>query len=136
MTDGPIKPPEGEEKRAFEGDQPEELETSGFERGSIGWAVAIAFSKVYEGDTAKLERARQRQMSKTAHLTGLEAVFYEIDELTSKLTVLKEEIKQARCKDDGLFRYVASDIHEAGAIALDAITSNLRLWQVLKDDKT
>jgi hypothetical protein len=97
--------------------------------------VANAFSKTYEADIEKLKRARQQQMSKTAHLTG-EAVFYEIDELTSKLTELKEEIKHARCSDDDLFRYVAADIHEAGAIALDAITSNLRLWQILKDVKT
>jgi hypothetical protein len=110
--------------------------TVGFERGSIEWAVANAFSKIYEVDTAKLKRTRQRQMSKTAHLKGLEAVFYEIDELTSKLTELKEEIKQTGCTNDSILRYVASDIHEAGAIALDAITSNLRLWQILKDAKT
>jgi hypothetical protein len=37
-------------------------------------------------------------MSKTAHLKGLEAIFYEIDELTSKLIELKEESKQGCCK--------------------------------------
>jgi hypothetical protein len=136
MKDEFRKPTEGEAKAAFEKGQSKERDAAGFERGSIEWAVVNAFSKAYEVDTTKLERARQRQMSKTAHLTGLEAVFYEIDELTSKLTELKEKIKQARCKDDSLYRYVASDIHEAGAIALDAITSNLQLWQIFRDGKT
>jgi hypothetical protein len=72
-------------------------------KGSIEWAVANAFSKAYEADTAKLKRARQRQMSKTAHLKDLEAIFYEIDELTSKLTELKEGLKQARCTDESFF---------------------------------
>lgn len=78
---------ENEVKEAFEEGRFEEL-TAGFERGSIEWAVANAFSKAYEADTAKLNR--QRQMSETAHLKGLEAIFYEIDELTSKLTELKK----------------------------------------------
>jgi hypothetical protein len=78
---------ENEVKEAFEEGQFEEL-TAGFERGSIEGAVANAFSKAYEADTAKLNR--QRQMSETAHLKGLEAIFYEIDELTSKLTELKK----------------------------------------------
>lgn len=93
---------ENEVKEAFEEGRFEEL-TAGFERGSIEWAVANAFSKAYEADTAKLKRARQRQMSKTAHLKGLEAIFYEIDELTSKLTELKEELKQAGCTDESFF---------------------------------
>ncbi len=113
----------------------EEPIIEGFERGSIEWAVANAFSKAYEAEATARKRARQRQMSKTAHLTGLEAVSYEVDELTRKLTELKEEINQAGCRDDGILRHVACDIHEAGAIALDAITSNLELWQILKDDK-
>ena len=71
MKDEFRKPTEGEAKAAFEEGQSEELDAAGFERGGIEWAVANAFSKAYEGDTTKLERARQRQMSKTAHLTGL-----------------------------------------------------------------
>ena len=68
---------ENEVKEAFEEGQFEEL-TAGFERGSIEWAVANAFSKAYEADTAKLKRARQRQMSETAHLKGLEAIFMRL----------------------------------------------------------
>ena len=86
---------ENEVKETFEEGQFEEL-MAGFERGSIEWAVANAFSKAYEADTTKLNR--QGQMSKTAHLNGLEAIFYEIDELASKLTELKEESKQGCCK--------------------------------------
>ena len=115
----------------------EELVTNGFERGSIEWAVANAFSKAYEGGaTSTRKKARLRQMSQTPHLTGLETVSYEIDELTRKLTELKERIKKVDCRDDSILRHVACDIHEAGAIALDAITSNLELWEILKDDKT
>jgi hypothetical protein len=128
---------EDEVEEASDGGRVEELVTDGFERGSILWAVASAFSKAYEGEaTATRKKARQRQMSKTARLTGLETVSYEIDALTRKLIELNEKIKQADCRDDIVLRHVACDIHEAGAIALDAITSNLELWEILKDDKT
>ena len=63
---------------------------------------------------------------KTARLTGIEAVFYEIDDSIRKLTGLKEKIKQAGCIEDNLLNSISYDIHENVNLSIDAITRNLQ----------
>jgi hypothetical protein len=70
----------------------------------------------------------------TPHLTGIEAVFYEIDDSISKLAGLKEKIKRAGCIEENLLRSISYDIHENVNLAIDAIIGNLQAWRVLGNE--
>ena len=71
---------------------------------------------------------------KTVHLTGIEAVFNEIDDSIRKLTGLKKKIRSAGCIEENLLRSISYDIHDNVNLAIDAVISHLQAWRVLGNE--
>jgi len=70
----------------------------------------------------------------TARLTGIDAVFDEIDDSIRKLTRLKERIRNAGCIEENLLRSISYDIHDNVNLAIDAVISHLHAWRLLGNE--